>query len=103
MYQKIVKDELIGCKSVANIADDLTIHGHGIEEHDKNLLAVLQRLQDCGLTLNACKCQFQLSKLSFFGHDLTCDGISPSEEKMAAVKDANPPPPKKIQQKSNLS
>ena len=54
-------------------------------------MAVLQRLRDCGLTLNASKCQFQLPKLTFFGHDLSCDGISPSEEKVAAVKDAKPP------------
>ena len=59
MYQKIVKDVLIGCKGVANIADHLIIHGHGIEEHDKNLLAVLQRLRDCGLTPNSSKCQFR--------------------------------------------
>ena len=31
-YQKIVKDVLIGCKGVANIADDLIIHGCGIKE-----------------------------------------------------------------------
>ena len=31
-YQKIVKDALIGCKGVANIADDLIIHGCGIQE-----------------------------------------------------------------------
>ncbi|CAB3979614.1 Hypothetical predicted protein, partial [Paramuricea clavata] len=66
MYQKIVKDVLIGCKGVANIADDLIIHGWGIEEHDKNLL-------------------------TFFGHDLGCDGVSPNEEKVAAVRDAKPP------------
>ena len=32
-YQKIVKDTLVGCKGVANIADDLIIHGRGIQEH----------------------------------------------------------------------
>ena len=91
MYQKIVKDVLIGCEGVANIADDLIIHGRGIEEHDKNLVAVLNRLRECGLTLNASKCQFRLPKLTFFGHDLSCDGVSPNEEKVAAVKDAKPP------------
>ncbi len=91
MYQKIVKDVLIGCKGVANIADYLIVHGRSIEEHDKNLVAVLQRLPECGLTLNVSKCQFRLPKMTFFGHDLNCNGISPSEEKVAAVRDANPP------------
>ena len=57
-YQKIVKDVLIGCKGVANIADDLIIHGCGIKEHDENLLAILRRLRERGLTLNEKKCQY---------------------------------------------
>ena len=89
--QKIVKDALIGCKGVKNIADDLIIHGCGIQEHDENLLAVLHRLRECGLTLNETKCQFRLPKLTFFGHDLSKQGISPSEEKMSANQNAKPP------------
>ena len=56
-YQKIVKDVLIGCKRVANIADDLIIHGCEIKEHDENLLPVMRRLREIGLTLNAKKCR----------------------------------------------
>ena len=93
-YQKIVKDVFIdckGCKGVANIADDLIIHGCGIKEHDENLLAVLRRLRERGLTLNEKKCQFRLPKLTFFGHDLSSKGIAPSEEKVSAVQNAKPP------------
>ena len=90
-YQKIVKDELIGCKGVANIADDLIIHGCGIKEHDENLLAVLRRLKERGLTLNEKKCRFRLPKLTFFGHDLSGKGIAVSEEKVSAVENAKPP------------
>ena len=32
-----------------------------------------------------------MSKLTFFGHELTSDGINPSEEKIAAIRDARPP------------
>ena len=49
-YQKIVKEALVGCKEVVNIADDLIIYGRGIQEHDENLFAVLHRLRECGLT-----------------------------------------------------
>ena len=90
-YQKIVKDVLIGCKGVANITDDLIIHGCGIKEHDENLLAVLRRFRERGLTLNERKCQFRLPKLTFFGHDLSIKGIAPSEEKAPAVQNAKPP------------
>ena len=90
-YQEIVKDVLIGCKGVAIIADDLIIHVCGIKEHDENLLAVLRRRRERGLTLNEKKCQFRLPKLTFFGHDLSSKGIAPSEEKVPAVQNAKPP------------
>ena len=99
-YQKIVKDALIGCKRVKNIADDLIIHGCGIQEHDENLLAVLRRLRKCGLTLNEKKCHFRLPNLTFFGHDLSKQGISPSEEKVLQFK---LPSHHRISQKSDRS
>ena len=82
-YQKIVADVLHGCEGVANLADDL-------KEHDRNLHAVLTRLKEKGLTLNGDKCQFRLPKLTFFGHDLSRQGVRPSEEKVAAILNANP-------------
>ena len=90
-YQRIISDVIRGCKGVANIADDLIVHGKDAGEHDKNLHAVLQRLRERGLTLNGAKFQFRLHKLNFFGHNLSREGVSPSEEKIAAVVNAQPP------------
>ena len=58
-YQQIVRDVLRDCPGVANIADDLIIHGKGVEEHDRCLFAVLDRLSEVGLTVNGEKCEFQ--------------------------------------------
>ena len=52
---------------------------------------MLVRLSEVGLTVNREKCKFRLSKLTFFGHELTSNGVSPSEEKVAAIRDARPP------------
>ncbi|PFX23119.1 Transposon Tf2-6 polyprotein [Stylophora pistillata] len=90
-YQQIIRDVLRGCAGVANIADDLIVHGGDVEEHDKRLFAVLDRLSKVGLTVNGDKCHFRLSKLTLFGHELTSDGINPCEEKIAALRDARPP------------
>ena len=90
-YQKIISDVIQGCNSVANIADGLIIYGSDLEEHERNLHAVLQRLKGSGLTLNGDKCQFRLPKLTFFGHELSSHGITPSEEKIAAVVNARVP------------
>jgi len=51
----------------------------------------LDRLSEVGLTVNREKCKFPLSKLTFFSHELTSDGINPSKEKVAAIRDAQPP------------
>ena len=51
---------------MANIADDLIIHGQGEEQHDKKLLAGLNRLRETVLTLNEDKCEFRLPRLTYF-------------------------------------
>ncbi|PFX31209.1 Uncharacterized protein K02A2.6 [Stylophora pistillata] len=45
-YQQIIQGVLRGCEGVANVADDLIIHGRGEEQHDKRLLAVLDLLTE---------------------------------------------------------
>lgn len=90
-YHKIVQDLFKKCLGVANIADDLIIYGCGIQEHDERLFKVLDILRSHGLTVNGKKCQFRMTKLTFFGHDLSSNGVSPSEEKVAAIRDANAP------------
>ena len=67
--QQIIADVLKKCRRVANIADDLIVHGRDMEEHDRRLFAVLDVLREVGLTLNGKKCEFRLTKLTFFGHE----------------------------------
>ena len=68
------------------------IHGRGEEQHDKRLLDVLgDRLRETGLTLNEDKYEFRLHRLTFSGHEVTQMGIKPSEEKVAAIRQAGPP------------
>ena len=52
---------------------------------------VLDRLSEVGLTVNGDKCEFRLIKLKFFSHELSSDGVSPSEEKIAAIREARSP------------
>ena len=75
-YQKIVKDVLRDFNGAANIADDVIVHGRGVKD-DENLFAVLNRLKERGLTLNGSKCKFRLPRLTFYGHDLEKQGITP--------------------------
>ena len=90
-YQKIICDLLKNCEGVANIADDVIVYGVDRKEHDERLHKVLAKLLDSGLTLNPKKCQFRMNKLTFFGHDLSKQGVSPSKEKISAIENAKRP------------
>jgi hypothetical protein len=90
-YQKVIRDSLQGCVGVANIADDLIVYGKDMEQHDRNLDQVLKRLESLNLTLNVNKCTFRMTRLTFFGHNLSKDGVSPSEEKIQAITNAKSP------------
>ena len=59
VFEMIIKDMIKGLPGVINIADDLLIFGSTIEEHDKNLLAALERCKEIGLTLNPRKFKFK--------------------------------------------
>ena len=79
-YQHIVTQTMAGLKVVANIADDLVVHGQDCEEHDRNMIKVLERLKERGLTMNAEKCTFRMTKVVFMGLLLTRHGIGPTKE-----------------------
>ena len=51
---------------------------------------MLSRLKEVGLTLKGDKCEFRLQRLTFFGHQVTQNGLQPSEEKVAAIRNADP-------------
>ena len=90
-YQKVVCDLLKNCEGVANIADDVIVYGIDRQQHDERLHKVLKKLLESGLTLNPQKCQFRMQELTFFGHDMSKQGVSPSKEKIAAIENAEPP------------
>jgi len=88
-YQHIITQSMAGLQGVANIADDLIVHGLDNEEHDKNLHSMLQRLSEKQLTLNAEKCTFQMSKVVFMRLLLSKHGVRPTKEKVRAVAEAS--------------
>ena len=91
MFQNAVEKILNGLNGVMNLIDDGFIWGSTEEEHDENLYAVLQRLQDKGLTLNPEKCVLKQKELEFFGMKFSSEGISITDEKVKALKEAKLP------------
>ena len=74
------------------------IFGSTIEEHDKNLLAVLDRCKEIGLTLNPRKFRFKCKMVPFFGNVVSDQGILPDPKKVQSIKNwPSPKSPKELQ------
>ncbi|XP_060596962.1 uncharacterized protein K02A2.6-like [Ruditapes philippinarum] len=91
IFQNELRQALQGLKGILNIANDIVCFGKTQEEHDANLRALLQRLQDRNLTLNSQKCSFGQSKIKFFGYVFSESGMSPDPDKVNAVKNMDRP------------
>ena len=80
MFQNAISQVLKHCEGVANIADDIIVHGKGKEDHDKKLRKCMDTLKARGLTVNLSKSQFSMNKVTFMGHVVSGHGIGPTEE-----------------------
>ena len=67
--------------------DDILIYSQTLEEHLNRLEMVLNRLQKRGLKLKLEKCNFRKRKVTYLGHEVSGDGISPEPQNVAAVKE----------------
>lgn len=66
--------------------DDLIIFGKTLEEHNKNLSVIFQRLREVNLKLNPEKCNFLQEKLVYLGHYISAEGVQPDPQKTAVIK-----------------
>ena len=82
---------LQGLDHVASIQDDILITGKDDDEHIKNLDSVLSRLDHYGLRLQLSKCKFMQKSVTYMGCVISASGISPTEEKVEAIKQAPRP------------
>ena len=74
-----------------NKSDNILLHGKTEEEHDECLEALLERMEECGLTARIDKCEFAKERIVFFGYDLSADGIRPTDEKKEALRSVKKP------------
>ncbi|XP_041449446.1 uncharacterized protein LOC121404234 [Drosophila obscura] len=65
--------------------DDILIGSQTFDEMYEKLERILQVLQECGLTLNLDKCELFKQTITFLGHQIHADGISPGEVKTNAI------------------
>ena len=90
-FQKRMSQILSGQAGALCHMDDVIIFGCDRAEHDSRLHQALQKIQEAGVTLNREKCVFHKNKLTFLGHIISKDGISPDPAKTSAIVNTGTP------------
>ena len=71
--------------------DDVMVFSKTPELHREHLKQVCQVLNDNGLIVNEKKCQLGLPEVTFLGNKVSCAGLAPMPDKLAAIRDYNTP------------
>ena len=79
------------CPGVISIHDDIVIYGISHQDHDANLINLLNVAQTEGLVLNSKKLELKRPKVSFFGAEYSVDGMHPCPKKIQGITKMTPP------------
>lgn len=90
-FQSRLAAALEDLDGIANIADDVLVYGEGhtydeaVVDHDRHLVALLERCTEKQIKLNPDKFRFKLTELPFMGNTITDQGLRPDPEKISAI------------------
>lgn len=85
VFHKTMEHIIEGIEGVRVYVDDIVLWGSTIEQHNKRLMNVLQRVKKYGLKLNKNKCQFGVKEITFLGDKLSEGGVEPDKSKIQAI------------------
>ena len=85
VFQKKMDEVYSSCSGVIGIADDLTVHGNGNDEHDLRLHQVMERTRQANIGLNYDKVSVKQPSVKFFGNVYSEKGINADPDKIAAI------------------
>jgi len=97
LFQQAMDRILARCPGCVGIADDVVVHGCNEQEHDNNLLHLMQVAKEEGLIFSSNKCVIKTTEIAFFGSVYGKDGIRPGRSK---IEDIDKMPT--LQDKENL-
>ena len=88
-WQRVINDALfdgLGSFCCAYV-DDIIIWSSSLEQHRRDVRAVLERLREQGFSINIEKCEFHVTETRYLGHILSTTGIRPDPRKVQALLD----------------
>ena len=101
VFESKLQEKLNGLPGAEVIRDDILVMGYGKNDeeanqnHDENLLRLLNRARKANLRLNSSKMKLRKSELRFIGHVMTKNGLKPDPDKVKAVEERPKPQSKK--------
>jgi len=98
IFQREMQKILTDMEGVICQMDDILICSENMQVHQQQVKTVLEKLYKAGITLNAEKCEFNKSNITFLGHVINQEGIHADPKKVAAIK-AFPVPKNKTELK----
>ena len=85
VFHRTVHEQFCDLPGCETDIDDILTWGRTIEEHDRNLERVLNRVAEINMTLGRDKCQFCQTEVTYLGETLTQTGIKPDSNKIKAI------------------
>jgi hypothetical protein len=76
--------------------DDLVVYSPTFDHHLRHLETVIGRFTKAGFTINATKCSFCRTEITFLGHVISNGGVTPHPKRIEAI--LNYPRPKNVRQ-----
>lgn len=90
-FQRFINEVLRDFDFCFAYLDDILIASPSKEEHQKNILQVLKKLDEFGLKINLEKSQFESNEINFLGFKISSEGLKPDPEKVEAILKQKPP------------
>ncbi|XP_053092978.1 uncharacterized protein K02A2.6-like [Pangasianodon hypophthalmus] len=85
VFHRAMEHIIEDIEGVRVYVDDIVLWGFTMEQHNKRLMDVLQRIRKYGLKLNKDKCQFGAKEITFLGDKLSEGGVEPDKSKVQAI------------------
>ena len=90
-FQALISKVLKDLDFATGYLDDIIIYSRTEEEHLNHLEQVFAALKAAGLKLKRSKCDFFKSNLSYLGHMISSEGISPMPGKLDSIRNMKAP------------
>ena len=91
IFQRIMDNLLSDIPKAVSRLDDILVAGIDEEDHLCTLSLVLEWLFTAGFRPNKDKCKFRQKCVNYLGHKIEGEGLHPTEDKLAAIRNAPRP------------